>query len=225
MRIYSTDTATPAPASFQDAIPTAVSAWNKLVATPAPRVLFCEEGTTNSDCNERNEDDYVITFKVVAGDKTNNGGVDQFGYYHDCGKSVACVRTTNPDTYGGRDEDDDDSIHNIFAADAPTHLEDLVIVIEDPAWEYDVRELRTTRFYWSNDKKVISSNRGEPVGNRLYLPSLMMHEFGHTAGLMHPTGNYRDYDGLMGFHYSYAVPSLLDVQKMIDTYLGHTSHE
>ena len=164
-------------------------------------------------------------FKVVAGDKTNNGGVKQFGYYHDCGKSVACVRTTYPDTYGGRDEDDDESIHNIFANDAPTHLEHLVIVIEDPAWEYEPIFMKSTQLYWSNDKKVISSERAVPVGNRLYLPSLLMHEFGHTAGLMHPTGDYNDYDGLMGFHYSYATPTPLDVQKMIDTYLGHTSHE
>ena len=125
-------------------------------------------------------------FKVVAGDKTNNGGVKQFGYYHDCGKSVACVRTTYPDTYGGGDEDDDESIHNIFANDAPTHLEHLVIVIEDPAWEYNPEKMRSTRFYWSNDDtKVVSSERRVPVGDRLYLPSLMMHEFGHAAGLGH----------------------------------------
>lgn len=224
---WPTPTPTPAPASFQDAIPTAVSAWNNLVSTTSPRVLFCEEGTTNSDCNNRNKDDYVITFKVVAGDPKNWGPPQN---HTDCGASIACVKPADPETYGDDLDDlsDEDKIKYIFANNAPRHLGDLVIFIEDPAWEFIAGDLESTQRYWSNDKKVISPERAVPVGDRLYLPSLLMHEFGHTAGLMHPPGgpaSYPAYDGLMGLHYSYAEPSSLDVQKMIDTYLGHTSHE
>ena len=194
-----TPTATPVPANFPQAVATAVAAWNPLVATSEPRLLFCtDDNALCQGSNSRNTDGYIITVKVVAGAEDEvDPEMANLGIYTHCGPSVACVEPTDPATYG----DDDETIHNIFGADAPAHLENITVVIEDPAYEEPwQRGGSPTRIYWTNDiTKVGISN---PVNGEVwrYLPSTMMHEFGHTAGLLHPPErNIYSYPGLMGF--------------------------
>ena len=79
-----------------------------------------------------------------------------------------------------------------------SHMGDLDVVIEDPAWVYFPGGLlewgRHVRVVWTTDRAValadFSRTRTQrnktPSGDELrinYLPATMMHEFGHAAGL------------------------------------------
>ena len=210
---------TPVPANFRNAIATAVAAWNPLVATPGPQVVFCT--SANGLCNganDRNIDGYIITIEVVAGDPDSKGDLQ---YHSDCGFAAACVKPTDKDDYG----DNDETIHNIFGSDAPAHLESITIIIEDPAYEYLGSRRGSVRLYWTSDPTEAKYQVVTDGKVWRYLPSTIMHEFGHAAGLLHPSENQLySYSGLMGFPGNDRTPSTADVNKMQTLYSGHCAH-
>ena len=211
---------TPVPANFRNAIATAVAAWNPKVATPGPQVVFCT--SANGLCNganDRNIDGYIITIEVVAGDPDSKGDPQ---YHTDCGSAAACVKPTDTKTYG----DDDETIHNIFGSDAPAHLESITIIIEDQAYELSSSGNNApVRVYWTNDPAEAKYQVITEGNIWRYLPSTIMHEFGHAAGLLHsPEHQINSYSGLMGFPGNDRTPSTADVNKMQTLYSGHCAH-
>lgn len=192
------------------------------MATPAPNVLFCTG--SNSDCagmNSKNTDGYVITMKVVSGRKDQiSAEMLRLGFYAHCGPSVACVKTTNPQEYG----DDGDTIRDIFGDDAPAHLENITLIIEEPAYEESRDPMNpVTRVYWTNNNADDVVGNRNPVDGEIwrYLPSTVMHEFGHTAGLEHHDDYNNPTVGLMGFPGEDDVPKSDDIAAMQALYSGH----
>ena len=125
-------------------------------------MLFCEVGEdcidrSTSPARARNTDAKEVVIKTVPGTPTSES------HLSDCGKSIACVgpffRPFHPDT----------------------HIGNLEMRFEEPAWQYDDRKGVATRFFWTN----VYNDDGDPVqgGFLRYLPSVVMHEFGHAAGL------------------------------------------
>ena len=150
---------------FPTAIPYAVNEWNKAVATPWPHVLFCEVGEdcidrSTSPARARNTDANEVVIKTVNG---GNKSTRYSPHIDDCGPSIACVR-------------------RFFSPFHPdTHIGNLVMRFEEPAWEYDGRARVHTRYFWTN---VVGDDFRQVSGGELrYLPSVVMHEFGHAAGL------------------------------------------
>ncbi len=167
-----------------EAIPIAAREWNKAVGTPFPHILFCERAPTSPTlphitpvpCENRNNrpyDDGDTTNVDVADGSTNRIVLFSFGIPN-CGRSMACVKPdpvvllTNLNPLGNGD------------------MGSLKMVIEEPAWSYipagpfglfgeHIRRL------WTNDH--LDHNRTITEGTLIYLPSVIMHEFGHTAGL------------------------------------------
>lgn len=201
-------TATPVAANFRNAIATvAPAAWNSRVATPEPHVLFCT--SANNDCSgtdSLNTDGHTIAVKVVAGGNTLQDVGDPRYRDDHCGSYAACVKPS------------------IFDSDSPTHLEDITVIFEDPAYEYNGASW--LRVYWTNEieeatDQVELSNGDEDYVWR-YLPSTVMHEFGHAAGLQHPPrSELQTFQGLMGFPGDDRNPSSNDVNKMRTLYSGH----
>ena len=156
----------PEPASvFATAIPFAASEWNKAVAvTPWPNVLFCT-GDAASSCASRNTDGKKVPIKAVMGTKNSNAADRNLD--HDCGWSRACVKFSR----------------YIPGITDRVHLMNMKgIVIEEPPWGYNSRTNRHTEYVWTNDPTLHGtlSRSGLPFS---YLPAIVMHEFGHTAGL------------------------------------------
>ena len=82
----------------------------------------------------------------------------------DCGESTACVKPSGA------------------WADDSGHLRNMTIVIEEPGWRYNPVPRTYSRKIWTNN--FMQHGRVTPMGDRyIYLPALMAHEFGHTAGL------------------------------------------
>lgn len=202
----------PEPASiFATAVPFAASEWNKGVAvSPWPNVLFCT-GNATSLCASRNTDGKKALVKAVAGTRNNNDPDNNLD--HDCGWSRACVK------FGKYIPGITDRIHLANMKG---------IVIEDPPWGYDRSTQDHTEYVWTNNPTLHNKSWKGKVYS--YLPAVVMHEFGHTAGLADlygddpsgtPYGN--KYDGyLMQDPHTQitgsAVPTVLP-QKDID-YLG-----
>ena len=74
----------------------------------------------------------------------------------------------------------------------------LSMVIEEPAWSYIPGGLLGLygdhiRRLWTNDH--LDHNRTITEGTLIYLPSVLMHEFGHTVGL----DDLYKYDGYAGY--------------------------
>ena len=169
---FATATPTPLPdpgVVVPTAIPVAAKAWNRAVATPWPRVLFCKAGS----CGSRNSDGRRVVIDVV------DGGVDKTASLlnltnSSCGTLAACVK---PDPI-------------LFVLNLnPTgngHLGNLSMLIEQPAWHYDAVSRTHTRYVWTDkvgDHNIPADLRDGTQGRFRYLPGLLMHEFGHTAGL------------------------------------------
>ena len=147
------------------AVPTAVAAWNNAVATPSPRVLFCK----GTDCQGKNRDSRTVIVNVVRGLETSYG--DYVDGQTDCGPGLACVKSRD-----GRDFD---------YADADGHLNNLEIAFEVPALQpYELGGLKYQhRYVWTNNRDL-HDEQVEGLGHTYhYTPSVMMHEFGHAAGL------------------------------------------
>ena len=193
-----TPTYTPLPdpaVVIPSAIPIAVDAWNKAVATPWPNVLFCKDG---SACQNRNNDGEIVSINVVSGQATNNppaGSMDAPSNdpTRDCGVSTACVKFS-PST----------------SADSRLHLENMsAMVIEQPAWQYDENSNTHTKIVWTDDP----TKHGIPVPRTtgqlfVYLGALMAHEFGHTAGLgdLYGIPNEDNYSDFLMNNLEVAVP-------------------
>ena len=138
------------------AIPMAVAAWNNAVATPSPHVLFCEGDACTVNNADRNTDGRDVTVEVES------GGL---------GKGIATVKPRS--TSAGWADDND-------------HINDLEMVIEEPARQPDpFNPSKTLRIIWTNDTAVHGKKVDGSGGSSryYYLPTVVMHEFGHAAGL------------------------------------------
>lgn len=119
---------------FRTAIPTAVAAWETAITRHGDGNLvinICKKGAGN--CNSKNIDGYLITVKSVAGNINNTKDVydPRYAPYKDCGDKIACVKTTNPRTYGTGST----PVYNFLSYGTPLHLKDLTLIVEDPAYE------------------------------------------------------------------------------------------
>lgn len=205
-------TPVPNPASVIPAsVPTAVVAWNRAVATPWPYVLFCEHGAKN-DClfknpvtqkdEDRNSDGKTTTVSAVRyntgspDDPTNNPRVG-------CGLSIACVK---------------------FMGSASPHRGEMALAIEEPAWQYIKDMNKHIRVYWTNVKS--DGATAYPLRDGVvtyYLPSIVMHEFGHTAGLPDIAGA-TPHSGLMKNPYGNKTLQQDDISDLDRHYRGHKRH-
>ena len=237
------------PAYHFTAVPTAVAAWSTAIAfMPLPGIdaSICEKNTGN--CNSENTDDYLITVKFVAGNIDNTESpFDTAGRnYTDCGDTSACVKPTNPQTYGNNPDNSStptpEVVYNVFGEDAPVHLENMKIIIENPAYETTYLKERRwgifwrtvrkdTRVYWTNDSSWTerqnwhSRECTRPPSTGIewcawtYLPAVLMHEFGHTLGI----GGHGATDlGVMDNPRNDKKPTGNDLHLLKIIYVGHT---
>ncbi|MXY22692.1 MAG: hypothetical protein F4Y49_15330 [Dehalococcoidia bacterium] len=212
---YGFPTATPNPAVvIPAAIPTAVSAWNKEVATPSPNVWFCANcEIPHPDLDEtidRNSDVNVVTVKTVSRHNLDSGFGDGGNHDTGCGRSTACVKYKP----GGYPQPSNGN-----------HLGGMSLILEQPAWIYlEKHDAKHVQVFWTNVKAdgATSFRRDDKV-IWLYLPSIIMHEFGHTAGLPdHPDTS--THDGLMKNPHEHKYLQQDDIDAMDDAYDGHTPH-
>ena len=89
------------------------------------------------------------------------------------------------------------------------HRINVTMLIEQPVYASG------QQFYWTNDDGVVNG-----AGPWVYLPGVVMHEFGHTWGLWHPHPT----PGLsiMGPANNAALPSSDDVEAMHAVNDGHS---
>ncbi len=177
---------------FPTAIPFAVNAWNVAVATPWPHVLFCKEG----NCSSKNTDGKGTTINVESGG-IESGSTRLWLWSDDCGPDAACVKPKNLI--------DRPPFYNPMQGQ---NMRNMLMVIEEPAWFYTPPNGMTgtpeqhTRYIWTNTSpnrngyRVIQPDANGNTRVLVYLPGVLMHEFGHTAGLedlYKYTGNYNGY--------------------------------
>ena len=177
------------------AISIAANEWNRAVGTPFPYVLFCERTPTTlphitpRPCITRTPTHYDDrdTTNIDVVDGSNHRRVATIFTVPNCGRGTACVKpdpiaapwNLNPSGNG--------------------HMGALSMVIEEPAWSYHPAGFlqifgRDVRRIWTN--VFIDHDRVLPQeGTLRYLPSVLMHEFGHTAGL----DDLYKYDGYAGY--------------------------
>ena len=193
------------------AIPPAVAAWNKAVDSHPTHMLFCKgedcRSSKDDENTDRNIDKRTVIIKVAAGMNTSGYKDGQ----SDCGAALACVKSRD-----GADLD---------YADDGGHMNNLEMVVEQPALQpYDFRGLiYQQRYVWTNNRSL----HGEPAeggGKYYYLPSVMMHEFGHTAGLGE-LSNFGRYSGYIMYYpeKQTEIPNK-DRDFLRDVYRNHTPH-
>ena len=204
------------------------------MATPGGLGLgFCE-GT--SSCGN-NTDGYSVTVKSVIGNLNNTGSpfVHSGRNYADCGYSVACVKPTDPETYGDHPVPDRSTkIYNIHSASAPLHQENMTVLVEKPAYERNRKNGEDILVYWVNQPRYVSPSWYSPrtcpaAVNGIekcawyYLPAVLMHEFGHTWGLYHPPSDLFDmHRGVMGYGFDHTQPGSDDLYNLNRRYADHT---
>ncbi len=218
--------ATAVPDDHKDAIATAVSAWTTVIASATPKldVRICQKGVGNCSASSGGEikanlDDKYSSIDFVAGSPANTRDIRTQGInYHDCGRSIGCVKFTT----------------------SATHINDTKLIIEDPAYQYgtfydDVQNAffrGTVRVFWSNrtfytghtQRKVrpcaVNVQRPAEVDGcrTYYLPVVIMHELGHTLGLEHPN----PLTGVMGAPYGYTRPVDSDLDALKALYSSHS---
>ena len=165
-----------------NAIGIAVNAWERAVGESWPNLSFCRY------CGDKNADGHTVTIDVVSGEKSSGEGSEKplvtASIPHfvdaDCGANIACVKPRGAGDVG--------AFVNFGlngGESAPwQHMENLTMVIEDPPWRYNEENDVHTEYEWTNNR----SQHGNLVAPGMsktyrYLPSVVMHEFGHTLGL------------------------------------------
>ncbi len=142
-----------------------------------------------------------------------------------CGSSIACVKVGVPST-------SDDS------TDGPgKHLRNLWLVIEEPAYECRTERTMTTcaankhiRIYWAktlgeDETKVVDPITKAVIGEKYYIGSLLIHEFGHTFGLP----DFENYTSLkyefavMNNFHKYPTIRIEDISQLSAIYAVHDS--
>ena len=213
------------------AIPTAVKAWNKAVATPSPNVLF--ESATNEE----------VIINMARGGTSIIPGHDHRGDLWlvldepHCGKTYACVKPKNlsifPTQWAA-------TAYNWLIPILGDHMPEMVMALEEPAWYFTKTGLITgdfTRYFWTKDARrhgslVSTSDLADIPGiddSKTYkwahAPGVIMHEFGHTAGLT-DLYNYTGYNFNRLMHTNYGVDDIpsTDVEYMRQVYDGHSPH-
>ena len=147
------------------------------------------------------------------------------------GLYVACVKATSPSSYGHSPP-----VYNIFdETRSPVHLEDMTLIVENPAYYRDEGSGNDSQVFWSvftsatteahwrpklaTDDYCILRNvsTGAEFCSTFYLPSIFMHELGHTFGLYHPatpSGVPLPDDGLMTNPINDIRPSAADRRQV-----------
>ena len=213
------------------AIPTAVTAWNKAVATPSPNVLF--ESASNEE----------VIINMARGGTSIIPGHDHrrdpwlvLDEPH-CGKTYACVKPKNLSIFPAQWTA---AAYNWLIPILGDHMPEMVMALEEPAWYFKKTGLITgdfTRYFWIKDASrhgslVSTSDLAEIPGidsSKTYkwahAPGVIMHEFGHTAGLT-DLYNYTGYNFNRLMHTNYGVDAIpsKDIEYMRQVYDGHSPH-
>ena len=145
------------------AIPDAAEAWNDAVSTSWPHVLMCEEG----NCGSRNTDKKWVVVDVVDGSVHKTSSLLN-PLNTSCGYGTACVKPS--------------PILSVWNLDPPGngHMGNLSMLIEEPAW------LGETRAVWTDVPSLHDDEvrlRDGTKGVYRHALAVVMHEFGHAAGL------------------------------------------
>ncbi len=98
--------------------------------------------------------------------------------------------------------------------------------IEEPAWTYTIDDKENVidlRVVWTNDPDL--EGQDGFIYKYRYLPSVVMHEFGHTAGLtdLYKHTGYDDY--LMDFTYGATAIPQEDIDYIQQVYRNEHSSE
>lgn len=218
------------------AIPTAITIWTNTITSIGMDVKICEDdrgddNTPDGSCAMSNTDGFTVRIKVVPGSHQNNKNPFDT-IYEDCGLSVGCVYADNPN---GGYLNHGNVRYNIFEREyAPMHLENITILIEDPAYvadpyDPDIKD----RIYWTNNPETTRGLRQSPqcppqhesvrTCGYYYLVSTVLHEISHAIGMEHPMGDTTN--GITHAPIHYSVPTNDDIQKLRNTYPAtHTPH-
>ena len=220
------------------AIPMAVDIWTDTITSNKLDVKICEDDRADDDtpygsCSISNTDGFTVRIRTVPGSHANTD--DPFlELYDDCGEAVGCV-------YADDGKANYRNFNKLFRYKiferlyAPLHLQDLIIVIEDPA--YEQHQQGTRRVYWTNTPTVPRTTKNRifcPMDTRegpdaiincanYYLVSTVLHELSHAIGMEHPQGDRTN--GITNAPVDYDEPTDDDVQKLLNTYpTTHTPH-
>ncbi len=195
-------------------IPTAVAAWNIAVATPisatpaaASSVFFCG---SDVPCGNKNTDNKKTIINAVNGARGWQRSLPlplaaPFGH---CGNTLACVV---PDPFFA-----------LWYLSVGMHMGNLKMLIEEPAWRRSSGGTHI-RVIWTDNHSLDGVSTGENNEEYRYLPSVVMHEFGHTAGLqdLYKYTGYDDY--LMDFTYQATAIPQEDIDYIRQVYRdGHS---
>ena len=214
-------------AAFRTATLTAATTWNSAIeSTAGLSALFCQAGIVYSNyiCNNENLDGYVVTIRVRPGIYTSYANPMTA---IDCGDTSACAK-----------------------GDYYPHLTNMEVLIENPGYHWtEVLErptplslpqavYRNMRITWTNDVAYTADTfeyRRERERQCLsdatrwcgtwYLPSVLMHELGHTMGLEHTNPDFSPVNnGLMDVAINYSMPNAYDMRRFKELYEGHVVH-
>ena len=200
------------------------------MGTPFPHILFCERAPTSPtlphiapvpcvSSNNRPYDDGDTTNVDVADGGTNRTTQFSFGIPN-CGRATACVKPDpsfallNLNPIGNGD------------------MGSLKMVIEEPAWRYSpsgpLGLLGThSRKIWTNNHNDHNTLVQGTDYTFIYLPSVFMHEFGHTAGLEdlynYPVPGYSGY--LMDDTHGFTSIPILDKNYIKQVYRNEHGSE
>lgn len=179
------------------------AAWgSSAVGRPPLSIEVCERGS----CKNTADDTFTVSIHALPGGNARGPYADS---RNNCWQYAACIWET------------DDS----------GHMENPRIIIEQPGWDVVGPKNSNVhaRFVWT----AVASVHGDLIlamykAEYAYLPSVMMHEFGHALGLedlykAKNPGNYPDSYLMTSAGKKQAIPSE-DVQYLEDVYRNHVPH-